>query len=253
MTTEPTVIRHRVILGATCYADAEAALHLAVELGRRLGAEIQGLLVSDETILSAAGHPKARVVSYSGTSVSQVTAEAMRSAFRADARLFERQLQRRAAAAALGVSFRAEPGRLASVLAGAAGAGDLVIFGYRRAIRDGDSVVLVAGGDGMTTDALRTAVQLRAILRKRLVVLTAATRQREVVAALADLGEGPAELRVVSSDADLLRALDRMSPAAVVMASAPADLALVVQVVEAARSPVIVPFGDAGPPPGGTA
>lgn len=54
-----------MILGASCYPDAEAALALALELARQMGAELHGVFVRETAVL-AAGYAHSRVVTYSG-------------------------------------------------------------------------------------------------------------------------------------------------------------------------------------------
>lgn len=247
-TSDNSIRRHRVILGATCYADAEAALHLAIELAKRTGAELQGLLVSDDTALSAATRPNARAVSFSGATMTRVTVDTMRTAYRGDARLFETQLLRRAAAASVRHGFRAMEGRLSRVLMETADAGDVIIFGYHRAVRDGDSIVIVldpevGGVDG--DEALRLAAGLSEALHKRLIVFPGNDGQREIAATMAGRGVFSPEIRPFGDAQSLLRHLEGMSPSAVIFATQNPDPALMTRIVDAARSPVIVPVSDA--------
>lgn len=232
--------RARVILSATCYADAEAALYLAVLLARELGAGLHGLLVTDETVLAAAAHPHARSVSFSGQSVARVTLETMRAAFRADARLFERRLSEAAREALLDTGFSAVGGRMMAVLARFAGARDIVVVGFRRSLRDADSLVLVLGdriGDG---DQLSLAQHLSAVSRKRLVVFAAPGREAEVAAAFARQDKARYEFRPYLGTGGLLRELERMSPAAVIVATGQAEPLPVTALIDAARCPLVL-------------
>lgn len=119
MRDPPLAIPLCVILSATCYADAEAAMPLSVLLTREVAASLEGLLVRDEGVLWAVQRPRARVVSFSGSSVRQATDAAMRRAFRPDTRLVESALFRLARQRAAG--------------SGSVGAGGgLVVVGVRR-------------------------------------------------------------------------------------------------------------------------
>ncbi|MDI3338084.1 hypothetical protein QKW60_16875 [Defluviimonas aestuarii] len=230
----------RVILSATCYADAEAALHLAVLLARTAGAGLHGILVSDETILSAAAHPHARAVSFSGQAVTQVTVETMHAAFRADARLFQKRLTEAAQKAVLETSFSAIRGRMMAVLARSAEARDIIVIGFRRSIKDGDALVLVLGDRDAGHDQLAFALQLSALTRKRLIVFATPRREGEVVAILARQRGNLHEYRPYLGTANLLRELERMSPAAVIIATGQEEVPPVGALINAARCPVVL-------------
>ena len=223
----------RVVLGATCYADAESTLILASELARQLRAELHGLLVRDEAIFSAAGHLKAYAVSYSGQPGAAVTADAMLRAFEADARRFEHQLLTIGRRAAIGTGFSASEGRLAEALQRSAERGDLAIFGFRREVRDSGSVVLILGA-GRQPPAF--AEPLAAGLGKRLVVLSEAGSG-------ADSARPAAESRQFLGPDELLRQLDALSPAAVIVAADSAALPAPTRLLDAARCPVVFTGG----------
>ena len=133
----------RVVLGATCYAEAHAALAIAVRVATRLGGEVQGLLVEEEAALAVAGRPGARIVTPGGRLLTGVGAEHMARAFLSDAQRIERELE--AAAGALSWSFARRAGRRAAVLAAALAAGDVLVLGGEALRAQAGSVVYVAG------------------------------------------------------------------------------------------------------------
>lgn len=233
--------RAHVILGATCYADAEASLRVAVVLARQIGGEIHGCLVTDEAILASVAHPRARAVAYSGQSLTKVTSKSMHAAFRADAKLFEDQLLRTARQASLGTVFSEARGRFASVLHEKAVAGDLIVFGFRRAIRDGDRIVLVLGDDQPESGILSLGVQLSAALRKRLTLFAAPELTPEITSRLSKLAAPTYDLRPYIGNEALLSELDRMSPSAVVVGFRSSGIPSVMRLVNAARCPVVFP------------
>ena len=232
--------RAHVILGATCYADAEASLRVAVVLARQIGGEIHGCLVTDEAILASVAHPRARAVAYSGHSLTKVTSKTMHAAFRSDARLFKDRLLRAARQASLDSKFSEASGRLTGVLQDKAKAGDLIVFGFRRAIRDGDRVVLVAGDTPPDTDLLNLGVQLSATLGKRLTLFTVPEFTAEITSRLSELAVTTYDLLPFTGNEELLVELDRMSPSAVVLGLGASDHPSVMRLVDAARCPVIV-------------
>ncbi|PQO22481.1 hypothetical protein C2I36_12900 [Rhodobacteraceae bacterium WD3A24] len=250
--------RARIILGATCYADAESALHVAVMLAHETGGEIHGLMVTDETVLEASAHPHARTVSWTGQGARAVSAERMLEAFRADARAFERRLAETARRAALDFAFREARGQLIGALEAAAGRGDLLLFGARRATPTGQGVVVIAGAvagpDDVAADAdmaalLGLGARLAAGLGQPLVILVPEAMRASVEAACAQAGITPARVIGVADRAALLARLGRMAPAAVVAGPGGATGARPEVVIEAARCPVIIPaeaIGAAG-------
>ncbi len=231
---EPAPRDRRVVLGATCYADADAALSVAVALARQMKAELHGLLVRDKAILSAASRPRALAVSYSGHGTTSITAETMQRAFAVDARRFESKLAATARASSLSAVFRATEGGLADALRQTVFAGDLAILGFRRATRDSGSLVLLLG-EGDETPAF--AADLANILGKRLILLRHMPGRSASYAHLA-YGAGPETLSADNTE-DVLRHLERLSPVAVIMASHRAGHPPVSDVINAARCPVI--------------
>lgn len=133
----------RVVLGATCYAEAHAALAVALRVATRLGGEVRGLLVEEEAALAVAGRPGARIVSPGGRFLTDIGAERMARAFLSDAQRFERELE--AAAGTLNWSFARRAGRRTAVLAEALAAGDVLVLGGAAPRARAGSVVYLAG------------------------------------------------------------------------------------------------------------
>lgn len=216
--------RRRVVLGATCFADAEGGLHIAVELARHAGAELHGLLVREEASLSAVRVFRARAVSFTGEPAAEVTETALLRAYRADARRFAERLGGAARLARVAAEFQATEGRLWDAVQKAAGPGGVAVFGYRRAVGDSGSVVLVLG-QGRAVPAF--AAPLAAGMKKHLVILSEGAQPAR---AAGEVYHGPDEL---------LQRLGALSPAAVIVAADPATLPPAARVVEAARCPVV--------------
>ncbi|TCM77337.1 hypothetical protein [Rhodovulum steppense] len=137
----------RVILSATCLAEAEAALPLATGLAAEAGAALAGVLIEDADNIALALAGAARFVDPAGRMLAGLDPARMGAAYARDAARFERLLARAATAAALSWSFRHTQGRLAEALAGIAAPGDLLVLpaGPMRApLRE---IVLAAGAD----------------------------------------------------------------------------------------------------------
>ena len=233
--------RARVILGASCYPDAEAALALALDLARQLGAELHGVFVRETAVL-AAGYAHSRVVSYSGQRETGLTAGALARAFRADARRFEGLLARRAKAAALVSSFREAEGHLQEELRRSAAAGDILISGFKPILTAAGCIaVILAEGQAVPGFALRLA----RTVRKPLVALVACAPQAQPGSAAAPAGPpgDVAETRLCAEPGVLLRQLEHMSPAAVIVAAPLAGLPPPARIQEAARCPLVLRSG----------
>lgn len=204
----------RVMLYAQCYSDADAAMRLATELARQFGANLHGYLVRDRAFLSAASGMVPAVVSFTGVRTTGVKVEDMLIAFQADARRFRDELHRLAQKEMLPAAFHEIEGRLAEAMQATARSSDVLIVGFKPLLRRGGDLVVVLE-QGRTPP--NYAETLAKKLQKRLVVLF--------------LGEGQNELPAK---------LERMSPAAVILAGVHAGLPSLSCIVEAARCPVIV-------------
>lgn len=233
--------RHRVILGASCYPDAEAALALALELARQMGAELHGVFVRETAVLAAA-YSHSRVVTYSGQRESGLTAAAIAKAFRADARRFEGLLARRAKAAALVSSFREAEGHVQEELRRSAEAGDIIISGFKPILRAAGCIALIlAEGQGVPGFALWLARKTG----KPLVALIACAPGAGPGTApgSAEQPGDVAETRFCTLPDVLLRQLEHMSPAAVIVAAPLAGLPPPARIQEAARCPLVIQSG----------
>lgn len=235
-TTEQATRHTRVILGACCYADAEASLDLATELARLLGADLHGMMVRDDVVFGASAVSQVSVISFSGKRASGISMDRMRVAFAADARQFEQQLNRRARAAALQCYFRKTQGNLAETLQKSAGAGDIVVFAFKPVLRVSGALVLILGQQGAIPDYI---AKLARKLRKPLVVLTSALPQKPDSRVLLPPGQQVVFQAYENADA-MLAVLERMSPTAVFLSPHGHDLPSISRIVESARSPVIL-------------
>jgi hypothetical protein len=206
--------RSRVMLYAPCYIDAEAAMDLATELARQIKAELHGILLRDRALMTETRGPVAAVVSYAGNPTRNVSSQSMIDAFQADARRFRDSLLRQAREAALSAAFEETEERLTEAMAHSAAASDVLVVGFKPMGRTGDALVVVLD-DGQDMPDYAKALAQR--LNKRLVAL-----------------------RFGADQTDLLARLDRMSPAAVLLAGTQSALPPLARIVDTARCPVIV-------------
>lgn len=122
----------KVIISATCFADADAAIKMATKLAKKINRDLHGLLIEDESILRYADLPFAKVIAFQSGMPQQVTPEAMASAFRSDAKLFKTILAKTAVKASVNWSFESKRGQMMPLLHSITSKGDLILFGYQQ-------------------------------------------------------------------------------------------------------------------------
>lgn len=121
----------RLLLGATCYADARESIDIAALLARKLNLDISAYLLEDEATLLASDLPHAKVTNPSGTTLP-VSASEMRDAFHRDAQAFQQALSIKAKRSRLDWTFTQIAGTFESVLDEEGGRKSLSLFGYNR-------------------------------------------------------------------------------------------------------------------------
>ena len=150
----------RVIISATCFADADGAIAMATILAQKLNSDVYGLLVEDEAILQYANQPVANAVAFQSGIRQQVTPEAMAFAFRSDARIFKAILAKAAREASINWSFESKRGRLMPLLHSLSSKGDMVLLGYQRTPMISDEIIFLNYGNSGDSNFLELANQI---------------------------------------------------------------------------------------------
>lgn len=228
----PALRIRRVLVVAGTYADAEAAIPLAVRLAEISRAEVTGVLAEDPAALELPGH-----AAFTGASGPvRMTAERMLEAFGADARAFEARLGRAAARAALGWRFRRESGALPEVLERLARRDDIALLGYRRVLRVRGPIVAMGrdlrrrGG----SESVALAEALARALRLPVLVMRIGG---------GDGGHDASDEVSVADEQSALHMLDSLAPTALILDAGMADMARgpgLVALIETARCPVLL-------------
>ena len=158
MTTEAP--RRRVLLMASCLADAAPSITLAVTAAAQLRASLEGVLAQDPRAEGAA------LVMAAGETLSP---ERLARAYAADARAFRQRLDHAAATAALQWAFRTDTGALPDLALRPPRPDDAVLIAHRRLMALRGPVVVLGGADGeQTADrALDLAIDLARALGVR--------------------------------------------------------------------------------------
>ncbi len=222
----------RVIISATCFADADAAIAMATNLAQKVKGDLLGLLVEEESILRHADLPFSKVVAFQSGTPQQVTAKAMAAAFRSDARIFKTNLAKTAMDASLNWSFESRRGRMMSLVHSVAAKGDLVLLGHQQApVLNSEIVYLnfAGGGEGNFEElANRIAVEMEIPLQVISPVKTGDRQSPET--------DGTITARHLDQVLEFLRS---KSLKAVFVAMRPEQDLDIHKILEAARCPVV--------------
>lgn len=122
-------IVRRIVVALDSSAHSRAAMVVAVDLARRLDAEIEGLYVEDIDLVNLAGLPFGNVVDLATGRAAPFDTRALESQMKAEIGRARRALQDTAGRARLTASFRVVRGRLEAQIVAAAGDADLLILG----------------------------------------------------------------------------------------------------------------------------
>lgn len=232
----PPGIGQRILIGAGCFADAEAAFRLVERFERQLQFELGGLLVDEGFITEAARSPMQRVVTPGGNLVDPPTAQKARALLASDARAFQRLLSATAQARSVKWSFEKRSGDLVRHVFEAAKEWDILLLGRRTLHKRSGQIVIVSGHANRSERAELVAASLADAAETDHVTLSLSPK----------LSKDDAEdaLFVAEPDASgLLTRLNRMNAAAVVVdleASQWRSSELMRQLLEAARCPLVV-------------
>ena len=142
MMAEAPTPRRRVLLMASCLADAAPSISLAVIAAARLRASLEGVLAQDPRAEGAA------LVMTGAGAGAPLSPERLARAYAADARAFRRRLDQAAAAAALPWAFRTDTGALTDLALHPPRPDDAVLIAHRRLMALRGPVVLMGGAEG---------------------------------------------------------------------------------------------------------
>ena len=238
--TPPTTPRRRLLIGATSFTDAQAALHLTERLAETLAGDLCGILVEETIVTEIVDLPGQRVVTSSGTLVVAPSSQQVRTFVESDARLFHDTLSDLARNKERDWSFERRHGDLIAGLCEAAKGWDILLLGHREINKRHGKVVLVAPPMTASQRAVELAEGLASALRADLVAITIGSENAST-----------AQRQVFSTEAALLAHINRTNTSVVVMDLSAGPLHTHDQLrhlLSVARCPVLV-FGASGDPP----
>lgn len=228
--------RHRrIMIGAGCFADAEAAMRLAERILANLPAELGGVLVEESAVPETVRFPGQRVVTAGGSLKVPPSPRQIRAVAESDARAFRDRLARMAQTRSAELYFERRDGDLIRGVFEAAKGWDILLLGYREMHKCPGQVVVVTDASGAPR-ACTLAGDLAQALKTGIVMLSLAGDD-------ADMDQTGATRIALNSVSELLAQLSRINASAVVVDLVASPLEAdghLRQLLEAARCPVVV-------------
>lgn len=233
----------RIIIGAGCFADAEAAMRLADQILANLPAEVGGVLVAEDAMTDVVRLPGQRVVTSGGSLMDPPSARQIQILAESDARAFQDRLATIARARSTKWYFERRSGDLIRCLFEAAKGWDILLLGYREMHKRPGQVVVVTAASQGSSRANKLARELAQVLKTSVLVLSLSTEGGDTDPTY------PARI-AMDSEPGLLDRLSRINASAVVVDLAASPLQTedqLRQLLEAARCPVIAFGSKQGP------
>jgi len=236
----------KVVLGATCFADAKSAIELSGYLAEATNAGLKALLFEDETFYHLANLPFARAIS-AGSNYQTVTPQSMLEAFKRDAISFKNAIEEMARKKALDWSFEKKRGQIDLLLSADYIPGDILVMGYQR-LRKNSFEILVLD---IANDTDSSLIQLAANLAKAFhlplhVVLFPDSPDEELRVsqdAESRLRQHADKISFITQEngyAAFLNSLQKSSPSAIITSGQLAARIGVSNLIDSSRSPVII-------------
>ena len=226
----------RILIGAGCFADAEAAFRLVEPIPEKLPLELSGLLVDEGFIEDFVRSPMQKVVTPGGKLKDPPTAQRARALLERDTRAFRRMLSATAEAGSVKWSFEKRSGDLIRHAFDAASEWDILLLGRRTLHRRSGQVVIVSGDLHLSERAQKTARNLANEVTTDHVTLAISQNEAPEYTENA--------LFILEKDeSSLLRRLNRMNASTVVVdleAGHRWSSDLIRQLLEAARCPLVI-------------
>ncbi len=232
----------RILVGASCFADAAAALRIVARLPGGFLAGLGGVLVEESDMLATCQIPRQRVVSASGATTMAPSLSQVRALLKADARAFQQSLARTADPTGADWVFAQDKGELVGTALRAATGWDILVIGYRQVHQIPGKIVVLESAHSPQDALAEVSDRLSKHLSADRIVFSVDTEGDKMTAIQ------PSDTFQFESLDQALKALTRTNAQAVLidLAHGPihhlVDLA---RLLEFARCPLVV-FGTSG-------
>lgn len=212
----------KIILGATCFADANVAIDIVEKLARTLQMQIRAFLLRDDAALYASALPFARAISPSGASL-EVSDVKMQQAYFADIGSFEQALKSLAERSKVSWTLEERKGNLEGIMEAATGLDSIALFGFNQLQKPRNGIVVLAGEDQDISNLKSLAGTLSSEMNASIEILRVETNENNA-----------------SNMIDLLHKLQTKSPALLIATSEIIRMTGINAILDASRCPLIV-------------
>ena len=212
----------KIVLGATCFADAKVAIDIVEKLARTLQMQIRAYLLKDDAALYASALPFARAISPSGVSL-EVSDAKMQQAYFADIGFYERALKSLAEQSKISWTLEERKGDLDGIMEAATSHEAIALFGFNQLQKPRNGIVVLAGEDQDISNFKSLAVTLSSEMNASIEVLRVETNENNR-----------------SNMIDLLHKLQTKSPALLIATSEIIRITGINALLDASRCPLIV-------------
>ena len=214
----------RIIVAASCYADAVRAIPMAAGLAQWAGSDLHGILVEQDEALMTVGMFSAHLITSTGAQVAAPTLPQMRRSLTFDARIFEAELAKLSRANQRGWTFERLQGDLMVRMRAVAREDDILFVGHQGFYRNLGAIILIHSPGQARNQAFDIATELARNQNAPLSIWAAATdpEQRHLASVELDTMLRRADLpgsvaRVFRSGAEILERINRSSAVAVII------------------------------------
>jgi len=177
--------RPSIVVAATCFADANPAIKIAIALAQRMNGDVKMMLVEDEAISRAASLPFAKSLYPTGVTSTTVTSQDMTAAYHRDANLIERRLAAATYQTSVSWTFERQSGRTRSLLEQLESLGDLVLVGHSRSQEEAREIVMFDGDAARRKSLVKLGMDIAGRTNSFLKIFTPAPAQN-IMAKLGD-------------------------------------------------------------------
>ena len=232
--------QNRIIISATCFADAGASMGIAAVIAQIVKSDLLGLLVEDESILRFADLPSASVVALESRTQQRVTPSAMDKAYQRDAIAFKIILAKVAKDASINWSFQHKRGQSMPLVKSLALKGDLILLGHQLARNARGEIVCLSYDEdnqkGLQKLAVKVAHQLQSPFHS-ITAMKSAKTKRSIAAGMKEHGSLPSG--DYFHEDEVLDYLGKTSLKAVFLSASVNQKIDINKIFEAARCPII--------------
>lgn len=150
----------KVVVCAGSYADAYHVISLGAILANWTHADLSGVLVEDELLVSCGGTKTSRMLTAIGMPLKTKTKQELKRMFSADAKAFETELKRSALAELRSWTFARSQGEVSEKSLALTIRNSIVLIGHRKLNPFASALILISGHENVSEKTMRLTIDL---------------------------------------------------------------------------------------------